>query len=107
VGGPFGIYAWFGWLFELWLGFALRPLEMSFRPEALFQVSSWVAFHGCSLKLTNDGHQCWALMAMRLSSTKESDTKVMSTLAGHVASGTEFLANQFVLPSKEPMRVYL
>jgi hypothetical protein len=36
----------------------LRSLGMSLRSDSLFQASSWVAFCGCSLKLTNGGCQC-------------------------------------------------
>jgi hypothetical protein len=45
----------------------------------------------CSFELTNSGCQYWVSMATRLSSTNECDSNV--TL-GHVASGTEFTANQ-------------
>jgi hypothetical protein len=33
------------------------------RPKAPFQVSSWVAFRGCSLEHTNGGRQCWGSIA--------------------------------------------
>jgi hypothetical protein len=49
-----------GWLFR---GPNLRPVGMSLRPDSLFQASSWVAFHGCSLNLTNGGHQYWGSIA--------------------------------------------
>jgi hypothetical protein len=84
----------------------LRPLEMSFQSESFFLVSSWVAFHGCSLELTNGGCQCWVLMVTRLSSTNKCDRKTMSTIIRHVVIGTEFLANQFIPPGKEPVQVY-
>jgi hypothetical protein len=48
-----------GWLLGLFRGPELQSLEMSLRPEAPFRVSSWVAFHGCSLEHINGGHQCW------------------------------------------------
>jgi hypothetical protein len=52
------VCVWFGWLFELWQGPDLRPLGMSLQLKAPLQVSSWVAFHACSLELTNGGRQC-------------------------------------------------
>jgi hypothetical protein len=36
VGGVFVECVWFRWLFERWLGLALRLLEMSLQPEAPF-----------------------------------------------------------------------
>jgi hypothetical protein len=63
VHGLFGIYVWFRWMFELWLGPDFRPLEMNLRSEVPFQVSSWVAFRRCFLELTNGGRQCWGSKA--------------------------------------------
>jgi hypothetical protein len=44
-------------------------------------------------------HKWWAsllgLNGRRLSSTNEGETKMMSTITGHLASGTNILANQF------------
>jgi hypothetical protein len=51
-----------GWLLGLLQGPDFWPLGMSLRPEALLQASFWVAFHGCSLELTNGGSQCWGLV---------------------------------------------
>jgi hypothetical protein len=39
-------------LFGLFRGPSLRPFGLDLRAEALFQASSWVASHGCSLELT-------------------------------------------------------
>jgi hypothetical protein len=77
--GKFVVCVWFGWLFERWLGLVLRLLGMCLRLEAFFWVSSLVAFPGCSLELTNGGHQCWVLTAMRLSSTNKCDMRKTST----------------------------
>jgi hypothetical protein len=73
------------WLFGLFRAPGLWPFGMDLRVEALFQASSWVASHGCSLELTNDGRQCWGSIAgsyrtpMRkekeLERERESDTK--------------------------------
>jgi hypothetical protein len=63
VGGMFAVCVWFGWLFERWLGLVLWLLGMTLQPEAPFRISSCVAFHGCSLELTNGGHQRWCLIA--------------------------------------------
>jgi hypothetical protein len=41
----------------------LRLFRMDLRAEAFFLSSSWVASHRCSLKLTNDGRQCWGSIA--------------------------------------------
>jgi hypothetical protein len=95
--GKFVVCVWFGWLSERLLGLVLRLLGMSLRPETPFWVTSWVAFRGCSLELTNGGCQCWVWTTARLSSTNECDTKTTSTTTGHVASGMEFPANQFVI----------
>jgi hypothetical protein len=45
-----------GWLFR---GPDLRSLVMSLQPDSIFEASSWVAFCGCSLELTNSERQCW------------------------------------------------
>jgi hypothetical protein len=52
-----------GWLFGLFQGPELWPLEVRLRPSAPFRVSFWVAFHGCSLEHTDGGCQCWELTA--------------------------------------------
>jgi hypothetical protein len=52
-----------GWLFELFRGLELWPLEMRLRPRAPFRASFWVAFRGCSLEHTNGGRQCWGSIA--------------------------------------------
>jgi hypothetical protein len=57
----------------------LQQLEMSLHPETLFLVSPWVAFHRCSLELTNGGRQCWVSTVVRLSSTNECDMKTIVT----------------------------
>jgi hypothetical protein len=54
---------WLGWLFGLFRGPDFWPHGVSLRSKALFQASSWVAFHGCSLELTNGGLQCWDSVA--------------------------------------------
>jgi hypothetical protein len=52
AGEMFVVCVWLGWLFERWLGLVLWLVGMSLRPEAPFQISSWVTFCGCSLELT-------------------------------------------------------
>jgi hypothetical protein len=52
-----------GWLFRLFQGHELQPLEMRLRQGAPFQASFWVAFCGCSLEHTNGGLQCWGSIA--------------------------------------------
>jgi hypothetical protein len=49
----------------------------------------------------------WVSRATRLLSTNECGTKTMNTTTRHVASGTEFLANQSTHPGKEPVWIYL
>jgi hypothetical protein len=47
-----------GWMFGLFRGSELRLIARDRRPDVPSQVSSWVAFHGCSLEHTNSGRQC-------------------------------------------------
>jgi hypothetical protein len=46
AGGMFVLCAWFGWLFERWLGLVLWLPGMSLWMEALFRFFSWVEFRG-------------------------------------------------------------
>jgi hypothetical protein len=64
-------------LFGLFRGPGLRPFRMDLRAEALFLTSSWVASHGCSLEITNDGRQCWDSIAggYRTPTGKEKETR--------------------------------
>jgi hypothetical protein len=94
AGVVFVVCAWFEWLFKRWWGLVLWSLGMSLGSEALFRVSFWVAFCGCSFELMNSGCQCWVSTAVRLSSTNECDTRMMNMMIGHVLSGTNITVNQ-------------
>jgi hypothetical protein len=77
------------WLFGLLRGPGFRSIGLTLRPEALFQLSSWVASHGCSLKLTNGGCQCWGLIA----GSYQTPTGKEKELERERESGTKSKAN--------------
>jgi hypothetical protein len=97
-----GLWVVAGVVFERWWGLALHPLGMNLRPMAPFRLSFWVVFCGCFFKLTNGGCQYWVS-----TDTNECGTKTMNMTIRHVASGTEFLANQSARPGWGARGVYL
>jgi hypothetical protein len=59
------------WLFGLFRGSELRSIARDCPPKVFSRASFWVAFHGCSLKHTNGGHQCWGYGGRRLSNSNK------------------------------------
>jgi hypothetical protein len=85
----FAVCMWLGWMFGRWYGHALLLLGMSLWWRLLSEsLLGWHSVGVLSMSQTVGANECGA--------------KMMSTITGHVMSGTEFSANQFTPQARSP-----
>jgi hypothetical protein len=91
------------WLFGLFRGPDLRPHGMSFRSEASYQASSWMAFRGCS-----QTHKRWApMLGFSRRWLTNSNTKKGKGFKQLKESGTKSDAGSCVQPHLPHQRVHV